>query len=241
MSHRTLIELAALSQTMSSSGHNQYGPGYSQVKHHEWRTAQNSAAHLLPKLQSLAETNPHLKLLDVGAGSGTITVSLAKYIPQGQITATDLSDEILVRAREYAQSQGVSNIHFQQANVFELPFPDATFDITHAHQVLCHLDAPADAIREMIRVTKPGGTVSLRESDMQMWCFWPELPGLLKFHEVSSKILLANGGQDKGGRKLVSWALRAGVAREDITASFGTWCYSAPDDRRVWGKYPGGF
>ncbi|RTE80412.1 hypothetical protein BHE90_005114 [Fusarium euwallaceae] len=220
----------------ASSGHNKYGPGYGQVRHHEWRTAENSSSHLLPKLQSMAKDNPKLKLLDVGAGSGTISTSLARYIPDGHVTATDISDEILVRAREYADSQGVTNIEFKRADVFELPFSDSTFDVTHAHQVLCHLDTPTEAIQEMIRVTKPGGVVSLRESDMHMWCFWPEIPGLLKFHENQIRVLVANGGQDKGGRQLVSWALKAGVARQDITASFGTWCYSDPEDRRVWAE-----
>ncbi|KAF4981273.1 hypothetical protein FZEAL_2899 [Fusarium zealandicum] len=221
---------------MAPQEHNRYGPGYaaSQVKHHEWRTAENSAAHLVPSLQSHVRANPRLKLLDVGAGSGTISASLAKYMPQGQVVATDISDEILVRAKEHADSEGVTNIEFQQANIYELPFPDSTFDIAHAHQVLCHLDTPVDAIKEMLRVTKPGGTLSLRESDLQMWCIWPEITGLLKFHEILIKTLLANGGQDKAGRQLVSWALNAGAAREDIRASFGTWCYSAPDDKKAW-------
>ncbi|KAH7629116.1 hypothetical protein B0T09DRAFT_342240, partial [Sordaria sp. MPI-SDFR-AT-0083] len=67
---------------------------------------------------------------------------------------------------------------------------------------------------------------------MRMWCFWPELPSLLKFHELMVEIMLVNGGQDKGGRKLVSWVMDAGVKREAIEAGFGTWCYSAPEDRR---------
>jgi ubiquinone/menaquinone biosynthesis C-methylase UbiE len=221
-----------------SSSTSQYGPGHaaSQVKHHEWRTAENSAAHLVPHLERAAKTNPHLKLLDVGAGSGTISASLAKYIPQGHVTATDISQDILDRAAEYAKLAGLTNLAFQTASVYELPFDDATFDIAHAHQVLCHLGDPARAIKEMVRVVKPGGIVALRESDMQMWCFWPELHGLTRFHEITVKTLLANGGQDKCGRKLVSWAVDAGIPRESMDASFGTWCYSNSYDRRSWGK-----
>lgn len=223
---------------MASSNRNQYGPGYaaSQVKHHEWRTAENSAAHLLPHLKPLAEIKPHLKLLDVGAGSGTISVSLAKYIPDGQVLATDISEEILERAREYATSNGANNVTFQQANVYELPFADSSFDVTHASQVLCHLANPSDAIREMVRVTKSGGVISLRETDMQMWCIWPEIPALLQFQEASIMTLEANGGHGKGGRQLLPWAMKAGVARESITVSFGTWCYSAPEDKKAWGS-----
>lgn len=220
------------------SGHNEYGHGYgaTEVKHHEWRTAENSSEHLLPKLKSIVNENPKIKLLDVGAGSGTISASLAKYMPEGEVTATDISDEILARAKDYADSKGVSNIKFQRANVFELPFPDSTFDVTHAHQVLCHLDAPVDAIKEMLRVTKPGGTVSLRESDMYMWCIWPELPALLKFHQLQIKNIEGKGGQGKGGRQLLPWVLEAGVSRQDVALSFGTWCYSEPEDKKAWGE-----
>ena len=208
------------------------------MRHHEWRTAENSAAHLIPHLKSAAANNPELKLLDVGAGSGTISASLAKYMPSGKVLATDISDDILERAKEFADSKGVTNISFQKANIYELPFSDASFDITHASQVLCHLDAPADAVKEMVRVTKSGGIVALRETDMQMWCIYPELPALLQFHDINIKTLVANGGQDKGGRKLLPWVLEAGVARKDITLSFGTWCYSQPEDKKQWSKFP---
>ncbi|KAI5457068.1 S-adenosyl-L-methionine-dependent methyltransferase [Mariannaea sp. PMI_226] len=216
--------------------HNRYAPGWrtSQVRHHEWRTAENSAAYLLPRLQAMAQEKPQLKLLDVGAGPGTISASLAKYIPEGEVLATDLSDEILDRARDYADTHGVTNIKFQKASVFELPFPDASFDITHAHQVLCHLDAPVDAVREMLRVTRPGGLIALRESVMGLWAIWPEMPPLLQFADMSEKIIAANGGHPTGGRELLSWVLKAGVDREDIVMSFGTWCYSQPEDKAVW-------
>ncbi|KAL2128195.1 hypothetical protein VTI74DRAFT_9531 [Chaetomium olivicolor] len=218
--------------------HNPYAPGHapSQVQHHEWRTAENSAAHLLPHLQRAASQNPSLTLLDVGAGSGTISASLAKYMPQGHIVATDISDSILARAREFADAQRVKNISFQKASVYELPYEDGRFDVVHAHQVLCHLDAPVEAVKEMVRVLKPGGLLALRESDMRMWCFWPEAEGLLKFHELMVGVLLANGGHDKGGRRLVSWVMEAGAERESIEAGFGTWCYSKPEDRKTWGN-----
>lgn len=219
------------------ASHSTYGPGHkaSQVKHHEWRTAENSTEYLIPKLKSMAEANPHLRLLDVGAGSGTITASFAKYMPEGHLTATDISDEILEQASQHAESKGVRNITFQKASVFELPFPDASFDVTHAHQVLCHLDVPTVAIREMLRVTRPGGIVALRESDMRMWCIWPDLKPLLQFYELNVKTMVANGGQDRGGRKLVGWVLEAGVPRADIEASMGTWCFSQYEDKKAWG------
>jgi hypothetical protein len=79
--------------------------------------------------------------------------------------------------------------------------------------------------------------LALRESDMRMWCVWPEIPALLRFHELMVRTIVANGGQDKGGRRLVSWVLEAGVERGHVEAGFGTWCYSQPEDRRAWGEF----
>ncbi len=130
-------------------------------------TAENCSTYLLPTLASKASSTPNLTLLDVGAGSGTITASLAKYMPAGHITAIDISPEILLSAASHASSVGVANITFQTESVYSLPFPDSTFDIVHAHQILCHLDSPVEALTELLRVTKPdGGVVAVRETDM---------------------------------------------------------------------------
>lgn len=224
---------------MENSKRNTYLPGYKapQVKHHEWRTAENSAAYLLPTLRSMAQHSPRLNLLDVGTGSGTMATSLASYIPEGHVTATDLSDDILSRARDLAASHS-ANITFKQANAYELPFPDATFDLTHTHQMLAHLGAPVDAIREMLRVTKPGGVVAIRESDLKMWCHWPELAGLGRYLDVLLQTHEAAGGSTTAGRQLVSWAMAAGAPRENITASYGTWCFSTAADRNAFGRSP---
>lgn len=218
--------------------HNAYGPGYrkGQVDHHEWRTAENSAEQLLPTLIAMEEENPKLKFLDVGAGSGTLTASFSKYIPHGHITAVDLSEEILGRAKEYNGEQKIKNVTFQQASVYELPFADETFDVVHTSQMVVHLDAPHDAIKELVRVCKTGGVVSIRDADVRMSVFWPSTPGLDLCLSVWNKFQDASGGSSMGGRKLVSNALKAGVKREQIEASFHCWCYSSPKEREMWCK-----
>lgn len=215
-----------------------------QAIHHELRTAENSAGYLLPTLAELHKSNPSLKLLDVGAGSGTISATLAKAVqPGGHVTATDINADILPRARAVAEMAGVTNITHQQADVLGaggLPFADSTFDVTHCHQVLAHLARPADAIREMLRVTKPGGVVAAREGDLETECAWPDLPGLTKFHALAAAFIEKAGGSPRAGRQLLSWALQAGVPRGRVTAGLGSWCYSEPGERKVWGEL-GGF
>lgn len=218
--------------------HNTYLSGYSQkaTQHHEWRNAENSAPHLIPVLIEKASQNPSLSLLDVGAGSGTITASLAGFIPQGRIVATDINEEILDKALRYAESTGARNVEACKGNVYELPFPDGSFDVVHASQVLAHLDDPVKAIGEMVRVAKkPGGVVALRESDLTAWSFYPEFPGMMAMNRMLCAVHESNGGHVKAGTQLVSWAMKVGVDREQIKASAGSWCYSTRDDREIWG------
>lgn len=224
---------------MANQQHNEYVPGYARqhVQHHEWRTAENSAPHLLPHLQRLAAAKPNLTLLDVGSGSGTITTSLAKYMPQGTVTGVDVSEEIVSRANAEAKAAGIGNVAFQAGSIYALPFADDSFDVVHAHQVLTHLDQPVEAMRELLRVCRRGGggLVASREADMRMWSFHPSPPGLVAFHRLIGDVMVRAGGHVDAGAKLVAWALAAGAQRERVQASCGTWCYSRPEERRVWG------
>lgn len=223
--------------------HNTYLPGYKEVGHHEWRTVENSAAYLLPTLQHLSSQNPHLTLLDVGAGSGTITASLQKYMPpNGKITAVDLSPEILSRASKHAEALGIEKgkITFRApVSVYDLSeiFGENSFDVVHAHQMLCHLDAPVEALREMLKVARPGGVVAVREIDMRTWSMYPDTEVMRAWRRVQLASHEAAGGSNMAGPSLVSWAMKAGAKRGEIEASMGTWLYSTEEERRVWGKF----
>ncbi|KAK4553305.1 hypothetical protein LTR86_009605 [Recurvomyces mirabilis] len=214
-----------------------YLPGYTQVRHHEWRTAENSAAYLLPTLRQKSATTRNLKLLDIGCGSGTITASLASYLPsEGKITATDISPEILTKAKTFAEKAGVeSKINFQTADVYALPFEDGEFDIVHASMVLSHLSDPIAAYKEMLRVTRPGGTVANRESDLTAWSYYPRLPGIEKFHRCLLAVHEAAGGQTMAGPRMLGWALSAGAKREDVEVGCGTWVFATAGERAIWG------
>src|SRR6201991_2160788 len=112
--------------------HYTHGHHDSVLRSHRWRTAENSAAYLLPRLQ------PGQSLLDVGCGPGTITVDLAARVAPGRVTAVELTDSALDLGRQEAARRGQDNIDFVVADVHALDFADDRFDIVHAHQVLQH-------------------------------------------------------------------------------------------------------
>lgn len=74
--------------------------------------------------------------------------------------------------------------------------------------------------------------MAIRESDMRMWSVHPSTSGLEKSHKLIMRCI----DSPTLGSRLVSLAMEAGVPRANITASMGTWCYSTPEERQLWGS-----
>ncbi|MFE6170789.1 class I SAM-dependent methyltransferase [Streptomyces sp. NPDC056464] len=203
-----------------------HGHHESVLRSHTWRTAANSAAYLLDSLK------PHMRILDVGCGPGTITADLAALVPDGQVSGVDAAPEVLEQARATAAGRGLTNVDFAVADVHALDFPDDTFCVVHAHQVLQHVGDPVAALREMVRVTRPGGFIAVRDSDYAAMTWYPAFRGMDDWLDLYRRVARANGGEPDAGRRLKSWALGAGLT--DIAATSSTWTFSTPDERAWW-------
>jgi len=202
-----------------------HGHHESVLRSHRWRTAENSAAYLLPHLK------PHMRVLDVGCGPGTITADLADRVPDGHVTGIDTVPDILGQAREHAGDR--KNVDFTTGDVYALDYPDDTFCVVHAHQVLQHLRDPVRALREMRRVCKPGGLVAARDGDYGAMVWYPDNPVLDGWLALYHDVARANGGEPDAGRRLHVWAREAGFT--DVTSSSSTWTYATPSEREWWG------
>ncbi|WP_369183227.1 methyltransferase domain-containing protein [Streptomyces sp. Y1] len=198
------------------------------LRSHRSRTAADSAGYLLPELR------PGQALLDVGCGPGTITADLAELVgPQGRVVAVDASAEVLARAAEHVAGRGLANVALECADVHRLPYRDGEFDVVHAHQTLQHVADPVAALRELRRVTAPGGVVAVRDVDYASMTWYPEVPELGRWLELYRQVARANGGEPDAGRRLLSWARAAGFA--EVTASATTWTFATPERRDWWG------
>lgn len=202
-----------------------HGHHESVLRSHKWRTAENSAAYLLPHLA------PDATVLDVGCGPGTITADLADRVPQGHVTGIDAAREVIEQARETAGDR--ANLEFATGDVYALGYPDGSFDVVHAHQVLQHLGDPVRALREMRRVTKPGGLVAVRDVDYGSMSWYPDSPVLDEWQQVYLAVARGNGGDPRAGRRLHVWAREAGFA--DVTCSSSNWTYATEAERSWWG------
>jgi len=202
-----------------------HGHAEAVLRSHRWRTAENSAAHLLPHLHD------DQRLLDVGSGPGTITADLARLV--GEVVAVEMNDAAADLTRAELERQGVTNATVVVGDVHALDLDDDEFDVVHAHQVLQHVADPVGALREMLRVTRPGGVVAARDSDYGHFSWYPPTEGLDRWLELYDGAARANGGEPDAGRMLLAWAHAAGAT--DVVASSSTWCFATREDRTWWG------
>ncbi len=205
----------------------QYTHGHheSVLRSHRWRTAANSAGYLLPHLTS------GMSLLDIGCGPGTITMDLAERVSPGQVCGIDAGAVVIAEAA--AAAGGISNVAYQVGDVYAVAYPDESFDVVHAHQLLQHLTDPVPALREMGRVCRPGGLVAARDADYAAMAWFPRLPALDRWMTLYQQVARSNEAEPDAGRFLRHWAHRAGFA--EVTSSASVWCYSTDPERQWWG------
>ena len=204
-----------------------HGHHESVLRSHTWRTAENSAGYLLPRLR------PGMSLLDIGCGPGTITIDLARLVAPGQVIGLDASSDVVSRARQDAAGCGLPALRFEVGDLFALDYDDASFDVVHAHQVLQHLDDPVAALVELRRVLRPGGTLAVRDGDYGAFRWAPEDPRLVRWLALYLAVTKRNGHDALIGPSLLGLAQRAGFTQ--VTVSSSNWTFADPDSRAWWG------
>jgi SAM-dependent methyltransferase len=111
---------------------------------------------LAPQLADLAEVRSGQRVLDVGCGPGSLTAELVARLGAASVSAVDPSESFVAAAR--MRHPGVD---VRRAQAEALPFPDGRFDAALAQLVVHFMADPIAGLREMARVTRPGGTVAV--------------------------------------------------------------------------------
>jgi 2-polyprenyl-3-methyl-5-hydroxy-6-metoxy-1,4-benzoquinol methylase len=203
-----------------------HGHHESVLRSHRWRTAENSAGYLLPHLR------PSQRLLDVGAGAGTITVDLAARLDRGSVVGLDEAAAAVSATAALAAERGLTNLRVLQGSAYDLAAAGSGFDVVHAHQVLQHLSDPVRALQAMAGVCAPHGLVAVRDADYAAMTWYPGSPGLTRWLELYRAVARANGGEPDAGRRLRSWALTAGL--REVQSSASVWCFASAADLDWW-------
>lgn len=192
------------------------------------RNAATYADFLIPHLK------PGFHLLDIGCGSGTITVGLAPLV--GQVVGIDLDEEEFAEARRYVRQQGLTNLEFRAGSVYALDLPAAHFDACLCHSVLEALDHPLDALLEIKRVLKPVGLLGVACVEYGgLILDGPHEPLLRRFYTIREQLWQLDAGSDPyRGRALRGLLHQAGFER--VVASTKYFCYGTDDAVQSFGR-----
>jgi len=168
----------------------------------EWmtsRTAESHGAFLLPYLK------PGMRFLDCGCGPGTLTMGFAQRVAPGETIGIDRETSQTGPIAADARAASITNLEFARGDVYRLPWPDASFDVTFGSAVLGSVTDAERVVREMLRVLRPGGIIGLKEFDNGGDLIWPHNPIIDRSIELYQRVRAANGHEANAGRKLKSY------------------------------------
>ena len=186
----------------------------------ENRRLQDQAATLADLLHSDTAYPPGSRILEAGCGVGAQTVLLAARCPDASITSIDLSDSSLAQARRSVESAGLRNVSFLQADILRLPFPPDSFDHVFLCFVLEHLPDPAQALRALHGVLKPGGTLTAIEGDHASAFFHPDSEAARRAIHCLVDLQARGGGNALIGRQLFPLMQSAGFDAVRVSPRF---------------------
>jgi SAM-dependent methyltransferase len=160
---------------------------------------------------------PGSRVLEAGCGVGAQTVTLARNSPGAHLTAVDISADSLEAARRRVTDAGMTNVTFQQADLFGLPFGPGSFDHVFVCFVLEHLPDPGLMLRRLGQVLTPGGSITVIEGDHGSAYFHPDSRFARQAIQCLVDLQAEAGGNSLVGRQLFPLLTAAGFRKVHVS------------------------
>lgn len=172
---------------------------------------QDQAGTLVDLLHSDTSYPPGSVVLEAGCGVGAQTVTLAQRSPEARFTSIDVSADSIAEAKRATNAAGITNVQFQQADIFALPFAAESFDHVFVCFVLEHLSRPVEALTILNRLLRPGGTMTVIEGDHGSTDFHPDSSAARMAIQCQVELQRLAGGNALIGRQLYPLMVEAGL------------------------------
>jgi ubiquinone/menaquinone biosynthesis C-methylase UbiE len=156
-------------------------------------------------------------VLEAGCGVGAQTKIIATKNPETHFISVDISEESVREAERIIKSIGINNVEFKQADIYKLPFENDTFDSVIVCFVLEHLRNPIQALNELKRVTKKGGTMVAIEGDHGSTFFYPDSKDAYTAINCQIELQKQSGGNSNIGRELYPLLNSIGLSEVSVS------------------------
>jgi len=171
---------------------------------------QDQATTLADLLHSDTAYPDGSRVLEAGCGVGAQTVTLAAHSPGASIVSVDISPKSVAQAEQAVRAAGLTNVSFQQADIFHLPFAPQSFDHVFVCFVLEHLKEPRAALQRLKTYLRPGGTITVIEGDHGSAYFYPDSDAARDAIRCQVELQSRAGGNALIGRSLYPLLVTAG-------------------------------
>jgi len=178
---------------------------------------QDQASTLVELLHSDTSYPAESRVLEAGCGVGAQTVTLAKNSPDALITSIDISAASLNEAQTRVAAAGLTNVHFEQADIFNLSYSPDCFDHIFVCFVLEHLAQPVEALHKLKTYLKPGGTITVIEGDHGSTYFYPDSEDAHRAIQCQVELQRRAGGNAMIGRQLYPLLFNAGYSSIQVS------------------------
>lgn len=122
-----------------------------------------------------AGLEPGMKVVDVGCGIGLVTRQIANIVgPKGRVTGLDASAEQIEVARR--ECRDFDRVAFLVGSAYDTTLPRGTYDLAYCRFLLCHLERPLDALKEMLSLLRPGGVLLCEDQEGSTLASVPATP-----------------------------------------------------------------
>jgi ubiquinone/menaquinone biosynthesis C-methylase UbiE len=167
----------------------------------------------------LAGLRPGMRVLDVGCGPGDVSFIAARLVgPTGSVLGVDAAPEMIELARARASEQGLSAVHFKQAEIDAITL-DEPVDAVIGRLILMHLPDPAAALRQLRAFVRPGGAIAFSENDITGARSIPDMPLFRQVTTGIARAFEAMGLSPRFGTTLHKVFADAGLGAPHLTLS----------------------
>jgi ubiquinone/menaquinone biosynthesis C-methylase UbiE len=164
----------------------------------------NDFSKLIEELKILSDIGlkDNKVVFDLGCGTGNIDFEIARHYKHCRVIGCDRNEYLIKRALETKEREGISNIDFIIGDAEEIPVLDESVDFCYSRIVFQHLRNPRKAVKELYRISRPGGIVAVVDTDDAGLILYPEPEGFSRFMKKIQKRQKELGGDRFIGRKL---------------------------------------